>query len=63
MVIIFTSDSQCPKCGHKEFTSPANPTEHAPITCLSCRNVTTVNHAIDTFKAAQINPERFHNSR
>jgi hypothetical protein len=59
MTFTFTSNGQCPECGHHEFTSPSNPTEYAPITCLGCDCVTTVKKAVDTFRAAEFVPKHF----
>jgi len=59
MIFTFTSNGQCSECSNKEFTSPSNPSEDAPITCLHCGNVTTVKKAIATFKAAEFAPKRF----
>jgi hypothetical protein len=51
MPFTFTSNGKCSKCGHESFTSSHHPADYAPVTCLGCGHVTTVNNAIRTYKA------------
>jgi predicted nucleic-acid-binding Zn-ribbon protein len=57
MSFTFTSNGKCPKCGGDSFTSPSNPYDHAPITCLGCGHVTTVDKAVRAFNEAKIAPK------
>ena len=52
MPFTFTSNGKCSKCGCESFTSSHHPADYAPVTCLGCGHVTTVNNAIRTYKAA-----------
>jgi hypothetical protein len=51
MPFTFTSNGKCPKCACERFTSSHHPADYAPVTCLGCGHVTTVNNAIRTYKA------------
>jgi predicted nucleic-acid-binding Zn-ribbon protein len=53
MPFTFTSNGKCAKCGNEHFTSSHHPADYAPVTCLACGHVTTVNDAIRTYKAAE----------
>jgi ribosomal protein S27E len=61
MPFTFTSNGKCAKCGHESFTSSHHPADYAPVTCLGCGHVTTVNHAIRTSKAADPGTKPFLN--
>jgi len=45
----FTCNAKCPKCGGKDFTSVYRPADFAPVTCLNCGHLTTVNNALHPF--------------
>jgi hypothetical protein len=55
----FTWDDggECPKCGNKSFTSAANPSDRAPVTCVRCLHVATVKEAVDALKEAEFLPK------
>ena len=46
MPFTFTCNGKCPKCGGEDFTSVYRPADLAPVTCLSCGHLTTVNDAL-----------------
>jgi hypothetical protein len=49
MPFTFTCNGKCPKCGAENFTSPYRPADFAPVSCLSCGHLTTVNDALHPF--------------
>jgi hypothetical protein len=61
MPFTFTCNGKCTKCGHEGFTSSHHPADYAPVTCLGCGHVTTVNNAIRTYRAADPGTKPFLN--
>ena len=51
MPFTFNCGGKCPKCGNENLTSLYRPADYAPVTCLSCGHLTTVNDALHTFQA------------
>jgi hypothetical protein len=61
MPFTFTCNGKCAKCGFESFTSSQHPADYAPVTCLGCGHVTTVNNAIRTHRAADPGTKPFLN--
>jgi hypothetical protein len=53
MAFTFTCRSRCSKCGAEHFISSYHPSEFAPVTCVSCGEVTTVKIAVNTLDPAE----------
>ena len=56
MSFTFTCEGKCPRCGKENFTSRYVPADFAPVTCLSCGEITTVKIALATFQGREPEP-------
>lgn len=52
MTFTFNSNGKCPKCSNSNFISDASPSTTAQVKCSKCGNLTTVDKAIQSVKAA-----------